>query len=302
MKLKSPILITGATGFLGSYLTKALVDRYDNVVILKRSQSSLRRLDGVVPRIKAFYDVDNDGVKKAFQDFDIKTVIHCATDYGRQSHDVLKMINSNLTLPLSILQEGKAKKLKYFINLDTILDKAVNDYSLSKKQFRDWLQQDAPELVRVNVAIEHFYGPSDDKSKFVSWIIDQFLNQKKELSLTAGEQKRDFVFYTDVLEALLTILNWTQKAESGYYHFEIGTGITTSIKELVLIISKLCGNSTTEILFGKIPYRKNEVMDAKVDLQPISKLGWQSKVELLNGLRQTIEFEMRNSLEEKIAP
>lgn len=291
MSNSGSILITGATGFLGSYLTKNLVKSSSEIIVLKRTQSHLGRIEEVLPKIKAIYDADDDGVTKAFQNNKIDTVIHCATDYGRKHSDSLKVVQANLLLPLSILKEGKNYGLKHFINTDTLLDKRVSDYSLSKKQFKEWLQSDSKNLVLVNVAIEHFYGPTDDKSKFVSWVISQYLSKVPQLKLTAGEQKRDFIYYTDVLNALSTILNWAKTANAGYYHYEIGTGTTTSIKELVLQIANICQNNSTETIFGEIPYRQNEAMDVKVDLLAISKLGWLPQVDLLNGLNLTIEKE-----------
>lgn len=291
MSNSGSILITGATGFLGSYLTKYLVTRSTDIIVLKRKQSPLGRIEAVLPNLKAIYDADDDGVKKAFKNHKIDTVIHCATDYGRKHSDSLKVVQANLILPLSILQEGKKNGLKHFINTDTLLDKRVSEYSLSKKQFKEWLQNDSQNLVLVNVAIEHFYGPTDDKSKFVSWVISQFLSNATELRLTAGEQKRDFIFYTDVVNALNTILKWVNKTNADYYHFEIGTGTTTSIKNLVLSIAQICHNSSTQIIFGEIPYRQNEAMDVKVNLEAISKLGWLAEVDLLKGLNLTIEFE-----------
>jgi predicted glycosyltransferase involved in capsule biosynthesis len=71
-------------------------------------------------------------------------------------------------MPLQLLELGKKTRVNCFINTDTILDKRVSYYSLSKNQFREWLELYAKEMICLNVALEHFYGPYDDNTKFVS--------------------------------------------------------------------------------------------------------------------------------------
>jgi len=56
------------------------------------------------------------------------------------------------------------------------------------------------------------------------------------------------------------------------------------------LIAKLIGNNKTRLEFGKIPFRKNEIMNVKVDLKNIQKLGWKSKIKLKHGLTKTINY------------
>ena len=85
-------------------------------------------------------------------------------------------------------------KVKYFLNTDTFLDRRINFYSLSKKQFLEWLKLYSKDLVCANLVLEHFYGPEDDASKFVSFVIQSLLKNVSSLDFTPGDQKRDFIF------------------------------------------------------------------------------------------------------------
>ena len=76
------ILLTGATGFLGSHLLEALLAREYQVVILKRSFSNTWRINHLLDRVHS-YDVDNVSVEKVFDKHKIDIVnIHFAGPMG----------------------------------------------------------------------------------------------------------------------------------------------------------------------------------------------------------------------------
>ncbi len=50
-----------------------------------------------------------------------------------------------------------------FINTDTILNKEINAYSLSKTQIYEWLHYFKSSFTCIDIALEHFYGPNDNK-------------------------------------------------------------------------------------------------------------------------------------------
>ena len=60
------------------------------------------------------------------------------------------------------------------------------------------------------------------------------------------------------------------------------------------MIAKLIGNNRTRLEFGKLPFRKNEIMNVKVDLRNIKKLGWKNKIKLKHGLIKTINYYKQN--------
>ena len=64
-----------------------------------------------------------------------------------------------------------------------------------------------------------------------------------------------------------------------------------TIREIVNLIKDLTDNKTTRANFGALPYRKNEIMEPKIDTSSIKQLGWQPKTSLVEGLRKTIQME-----------
>jgi len=282
------ILLTGATGFLGSNVLNGLISNAENhLFCLIRNQSNLERIKNHLDKINLF-NIDNEPIENLFANNKFDIVVHCATSYGIKDGNPINTIESNLILPLKILHYASINNCGVFINTDTILDKRINHYSLSKKHFLDWFKSYSSSIKCINIELEHFYGPHDNKDKFCSFIVDSFFENKKFIELTPGEQKRDFIFIDDVVEAFRTIIDKLDKIHNSYTNFQLGTGKTVSIKEFVSMAKKISQNSNTELRFGALKYRKNEVMNSKVDISALKSLGWSPKITLSEGLTKPI--------------
>lgn len=284
------VLVTGGTGYLGSRLVKQLVAQGKKVVLLKRETSPLNRIEKVY-RDLTVYNTSDRALHVIFEENNIAGIVHCATNYGRSSPNPLEILEANLHLPLQLLELAKTYRVKYFLNTDTLLDKRVNFYSLSKKQFGEWLKLYSEDLICANVALEHFFGPGDDGTKFVSFVVQNLLKNSPALDFTPGDQKRDFIFIDDVVSAFLKIISHCESQKSGYLHFEIGSGKNISVREFVEKVKELSKNQVTQLNFGVLPYRENEVMESKVDLRALCTLNWSPIYSLEQGLKLTIENE-----------
>jgi CDP-paratose synthetase len=284
------VLITGATGFLGSHLLKRLVEDGNEVSILKRSTSCLFRLKGLEHQYHA-YNIDEIAIETCVEMVRPGMVVHCATDYGRKNVDPSVIIEANLTLPLKLLEVCPKYQVKCFINTDTYLDKRINYYSLSKRQFKEWLTTYSNDLICVNIILEHFYGPFDGHTKFVSFIVEQLLLGVPEINLTFGQQKRDFIYIDDVVNSFGLVLQHVDQLSNALYDFGIGTNVQIKIKDLVELAKKLSGNTITRLNFGAIPYRENEIMDFDIDTKAIRDLGWRPAYAIEKGLEKMIHLE-----------
>jgi len=239
------------------------------------------------------YYVESTDLKEMIGDENIDIILHCATNYGRKDVNPVSILEANLILPLKLLQFGVESNVACFINTDTILDKRVNQYSLSKSQFKEWLKYYSNSIKCINVALEHFYGPLDDETKFVTYIIHSILENSDKIDLTRGEQKRDFIYIDDVVEAFVKIINChcSELNKTGFKHYEVGTGHTIEIKKFVKLVKAIANNSHTHLNFGAIPYREHEVMNSHVNISELKKLGWKAAVSLEEGIKKTIAIE-----------
>jgi len=289
MKTKK-ILMTGATGFLGSNLLKSFIINGYQIAILKRKTSNLINIKSHLTEIE-LYDIENIDIDTVLKEIKPDIIVHCATDYGRKNIEPSSIIEANLILPLKLIELCERNNVKCFINTDTFLDKRINHYSLSKKQFKEWLATYSKNLICINIVLEHFYGAFDDKTKFVSYIIEKFLSNSPEIDLTLGEQKRDFIYIDDIVSAFNCVINNIDIMSNGVFDYEIGTNKQIRIRDFVEMIKGIIGNTTTRVNYGAIPYRENEIMESIVDTRKIIALGWTPRTLLHDGLKKTIELE-----------
>lgn len=295
------ILLTGATGFLGSHLLKALIKENYKVVILKRSFSNTYRIDNLIDKVN-IYDIDTIPFEKAFEDQKIDTVIHTATNYGRSNERASNLVDVNLMFGLKLLETAIDFNIDIFINTDTLQYKYLSNYTLSKKQFVEWFKiiSEDKKIKITNLRLEHMYGPGDDNKKFVVWLMEQMLSNKEEIKLTAGEQKRDFIYIDDIVNAYLLIMQQTERLPQ-FSEFDVGTGEQISIKEFVLKLKDTIeskGNKpiSTKLKFGAIPYRKGEMMEVVENINPLLSIGWKPNTCLSDGLKMVVnEFMGRET-------
>ena len=289
----STILLTGATGFLGSHLLENFITQGFNVIVIKRSTSVTWRVNHLLSKTKV-YDIDKTSLKVIFEHEQPEIIVHTACNYGRGNNGIINIIDSNLILGLNLLENAINNNVKTFINTDTLLPKNVNDYSLSKTQLTEWLQKYSKQIQVINVKIEHIYGIKDDEKKFFPWLIDKMINDDGEINLTSGIQKRDFIYIDDVTRAYSLVLN-KRKELKDWNEFDLGTNLFTPVKEMVLIIAKeierIYGkNIVSRLKFGVIPYREGDIMKPVLDNSKLCLLGWKPKVEIVEGVQKILKF------------
>lgn len=288
--MRKGILLTGATGYLGSHLAQALADAGYVVVVLKRRSSSLARLDPVLSKV-TLVDIEDCDYGSLFHEYGkIDAVIHCATAYGRVGETVENMVESNLAFPLKLLAAAAKANVQAFFNADTALDKFLNAYTLSKAQFAEWGRYFSQKrnISFFNLRLQHIYGPNDDDSKFTTYVIKGCLKNAQNLELTKGEQERDFIYIEDVVTAYLLLLEKQSSMKEGFAEFDIGSGETVTIREFSELVKDVSGSSA-HLNFGARPYREGEVMYARAETDPLRKMGWRCNYTLEQGLKRAIE-------------
>lgn len=291
--MKKLILMTGITGYLGGQVARRLVQnqRY-RLIALVRKTSCLENIADIVDHCSICF-LEEINWSEFFERHKVDGIIHCATNYGRNSVKRMDILEANLLLPLRLLELGAANGVQVFINTDTMLDKCVSDYSLSKNQFRDWLEVFSRDIYCINIALEHFFGPGDNPTKFVSYLMRQLMDDVESIDLTYGEQCRDFIYIQDVVDALDRIIESTMKnlGVKGFEEYQVGSGKSIPIRDFVVLMKNVVGNTKTKLNFGAISYRRNEAMVVNVDITKLQKLGWNPKVPLEEALRRTFHQE-----------
>jgi nucleoside-diphosphate-sugar epimerase len=288
------ILITGAGGFLGSALAIKLSNSHHQVSLLVKRTSTLERLRGLETKFLIGFTETNEEITSFINYINPDIVIHTACMYGRNQEDALTIADINIRLGLVLLNTmSKLNKPTTFINTDTALTEDVNAYSLSKKQFTKWgklIASDTSKRIKfINVILQTTFGPNDDTSKLIPHILGSCNRNAPYLNLTSGEQKRDFIYITDAVNAYIHIINNASRIEN-CVDIDVGSGIAVSIQETVNTIVKLT-SSKTRPRFGVIPQRYSEPMLCVANTTYLRSLGWDPIYILESGLKKIIGIE-----------
>ena len=298
MEKKKTILLTGVNGFLGSHLLEALIGEGHKVIGLKRSSSNLQRIDHLTGRFDA-HDVDVEPLSSVFDRNDIDAVIHTATNYGREDQEFSEVLEANVIFGVNLLDHCIRSKVKLFINTDTFAnDKRyhtnyMRNYTLSKKQFAEWLTLAGTTLSIVNMKLHHVYGPGDRDDKFVPWFL-KCLVENNNIELSAGIQLRDFIYIEDVVSAYISIME-RKISEVAGNDYIVATGKKTSVKEFCIItkkiVEKYIGRDAANLQFGNIHFT-GEKYDVFNDCSNLVSLGWKPNYTVKSGLEKVVRITL----------
>jgi nucleoside-diphosphate-sugar epimerase len=285
------ILVTGATGFIGSHLIERLVNEGTEVAILTRPTSDKWRIKHMLDRIKD-YECDTMGVRRAFEDGKVDAVVHLATNYGRRYEPAQSIIEANIMFPSMLIEEALKFGLRIFINTDTSVTDIYSFYAATKKAFLHLLNFYSKErgLKVINFRLEYVYGPMDDENKFIPYLIKSIL-AGSPVAASEGKQKRDFIYVEDVVYAYVKAIELiVRRTDVEFLTFSIGTGMAVTLKEFAAVVERVSSRKGN-IIWGSVPYKKNEIFELKADIrETVSVLGWQPTYGLEEGIRKIIEW------------
>lgn len=298
------ILLTGATGFLGSHLLDALLKNDYEVIVLKRSMSDTWRIESHLDEFKS-YDIDTLELDQVFKENSIHTIIHMATLYRKSDNgiDIDEMISSNITFPTTLLEIGIKNGLKAFINTGTFFEcdcsilpvtesskpKAFNLYAKTKQAFETILATYANQINIITLRLFSPYGEKDN-DKLIPMVIKKALDNEV-INLSDGLQKLDFIYSNDIVAAYLKAIEKLEKQSSGYQLYNIGFGTAVSVREVVSILEQKLGR-VIEVVWGApssydIPFVWADISKAKKDLE------WVPEIDIHAGLDKMLEYYKR---------
>jgi nucleoside-diphosphate-sugar epimerase len=269
--MKKIILLTGATGFLGSHIAKILVNNDIQLIALKRKNSDCYRCNSFNNKIN-WIDVDvKESWKEKVINLNPTDIIHCAW-IGVEAHerDDIKIQTQNIFFLADLLEISRVIKLTKFISLGSqaeygilnakVLESSivnpVSSYGSVKVASQQILKTFciSNEIDWIWLRLFSFIGEYENSNWLIPSLIDKIIKDEV-MDMTTGEQKYSYMFVNDFALIILKIIN--SNVESGIYNVSGDEAI--SLKELVdLIGGKL--NLSPKINWGALPYRLNQSM------------------------------------------
>ncbi len=295
IKMTSNVLVTGGAGFIGSNLVDALVEEYKVTVIDDLSTGKTENLKKVEGKItfhkKSILDTD---IKQTLKD--VETIFHIGAQINvrRSVEDPIYDLDVNVKGILNLIEN--APDLERFIFTSSggavygepqqlpVDEKhetnPISPYGISKLAGEKYLDYYAYNngLKSCILRLGNEYGPRQDpmgEAGVIAIFLDKIKNKEKPIIFGDGEQTRDYVHSDDVVQACL---NGVKK--EGTYN--IGTGVETSVNQLIDILSKAVGHNV-EAVHDK--ERKGEVRKICLDIKKANEeLGWTPEITIEKGI------------------
>lgn len=281
------VIVTGASGFIGTHLVNRLLELEFDVIAVTRK---LKKEAQIQRENLIWIEWSNlSDFLKSIPNTPIG-IIHLATAYGRNGESLTSVEEANVMQPLQLLQLAVKYNIKKFLNADSFFGKPefnyqhLRPYIITKDSFKKWGELIANQtgLYFINMRLEHVYGPGDGKDKFVPYIVNSLLSEQEYIKCTDCTQKRDFIYVDDVVSAFITVLN--KELPSKFLEFEVGCGISLPIKTFLEKLKSNLPKSKSVFKFGSVPQRENEILDSKANDSLSKTLGWKTCYDIDSGI------------------
>ncbi|MDG1144088.1 MAG: NAD-dependent epimerase/dehydratase family protein [Burkholderiales bacterium] len=287
------ILVTGATGYIGSELVTKLTGLGCSVAVIKRASSNLTSLNHVLDKISIYEcDSSTESVIKIVKDCNPDVVVHLASLFiaEHKSADIESLIASNLLFSTQIVEAMKHNNVKFLVNTGTSWEHFNNSkynpvclYAATKHAFESILEYyvQTSDLRVITLKLFDTYGPRDTRPKLIPFLQKLALTGEK-LAMSKGEQLIDIVYIDDVIEAFLLSMKRLRSLDpKSNESYAVSSSDPITLKDLVLIFEEASGLKMN-INWGMREYRAREVMIPWNDGYDIP--GWRPEVGLLEGL------------------
>ena len=298
--MKERLFLIGGSGFIGKNLVRCLHEQYAISVYDKFIDTEYFSHYPDVKTNLIELDIDKIGEDVEAPDYIINLASIVTAERDLSLFD--SMIASNLKVLLNLYERFKNEaNLKLFIQfgsseeygndgspfVETMREEPNSPYALVKQ-----LTTNTAMMLHRNYAFPimvvrpgNLFGPLQGGKKFIPYVIDS-LKQNAPLTVTPCEQKRDFIYADDFAWAIGELLKNHTKAVGQIVN--VSSGESLSLKSIIEHCRKVIG-SKSEVNYGAIPYRENEMMDLRCSV---------SKLESIIG--QPVKFDMLNRLEKLI--
>lgn len=303
----STIILTGATGFIGSAVLAEALARGTRVLALARADSDCQRL----AELKGYELIrcarlDESGLADRLRECQPTTLIHCAwRGVAGSERQATHQITDNLPLTLASVQLAEASGCSQWIGLGSQAEYGNPNHIIAETEptrpttiygkaklaagIAALALCETTGLAGAWLRVFSTYGPGDAPHWMIPSVIREFLSGRAP-RVTRCEQKWDYLYVTDAARAILSAAGGRTAGV-----FNLGSGQAGSLKQIIELIRAELG-SALEPEYGAIPYRPDQVMHLQADVSRLmAACGWKPEVPLERGIRQTVAWHRRES-------
>lgn len=304
------ILITGGMGFVGSNLIDLLLQEKHKIIVLTKSYSKKKNISHIQAKIKV-EKVDVTDYRKLSNIIELHkpdVIIHLAgiTSHSKSFEKPFDDIDQNTKSTLFILEKLKQmnRKCRFVLGSSFIVvgkpDKLPVDektpcwpttlYGTNRLASEHYckIYHEVYGLDTVIFRITNSFGPREQvlsTKNAVNFLIHEAFKGNKLTIFKNGKFFRDLIYISDVVFGIKTIMN---KGKSGDLYW-ISSGRKIWFYELGKLLEKL---TDAKVKFVKTPNytKKVDVGNFVVNNSKLRSLGWKPKVNLVQGIKETLEY------------
>lgn len=291
------IIITGATGFIGSNLVEYFIGFNYDINIIARDSSDISFLDKFKQKIVVHRY--NGKIKSMIDIFDKvipDIVIHLASKFTAEhcSEDVDNLIESNISLGIHLLEGMRSCGCKKIIttgtnwqNYESSNYNPTNLYSATKEAFENIAKHytNSYDISMISLRIYDSYGPKDKRAKLMN-LFQKYADSEEEIEMSPGNQLLGMVYITDIVAAYSIAMEKLNRLDRKSFEVFYLTPIQFySLKDIAKCYEKISCKKLN-INWGGRKYRDREVMKPYVG-ERLPR--WNPQIDLEEGIRLIIE-------------
>ncbi len=300
-------LVTGGGGFIGSNLVRALLERGDEVRVLDNFSTGNRaNLDGVDVEVVEGELRSYERVHAATRGVDVVFHQGALPSVPRSVQDPLTTGAVNVEGTLNVLlaaRDGGVRRVVFASSssvygnsgelprVETASPDPISPYAVSKLAAEGYCVSFSRVYPLETVALRYFnvFGPSQDPTSQYAAAVPRFITaiaDGRPVSVYGdGEQRRDFTYVANVVEANLLA---AEAPDVNGAVLNVATGRATSVSELTEAIGALLDRRVER---EENPARPGDVRDSWAEIGEARRLlGYEPKIDLDEGLRRASEF------------
>jgi len=308
------VLVTGADGFIGSWVAKTLIEKDANVITIVRDIKKKNNID--ILNIKNNIDiilgdiVNYDNCGRTINEYNIDTVFHIAAQaiVGPANKSPLSTFESNIKGTWNILEacrlNGNVKRI-VVASSDKAYAQQKNLPYTEESPLLGYYPYDASKACADILARCYFktysiplaitrnantYGPADmNFSRIIPDTIKSVIEGKQPVIRSDGSLERDYMFIKDAVSSYLTLAENLHRKEIIGQAFNFGSEEKISVLDLFKKILKIMGKEDVKPkILGQA---KNEIDRQYLSIEKAKKLlNWTPKHNIDEGLRETLDW------------
>ena len=299
MSGKKHILITGATGYIGSELVDTLIslDRFELAIVV-RDELKGKNLFGNKLKYISYNSLEY--FSRDLKNFNPNIVVHLAA-YSTSSdsaNEVQKLIESNIVFTSQLLLALSECNIELFINTGSFSEYHTNTEELTPTYFYSATKTSARYMIEyfskrddftfVNAILYTVYGKKGNNKKIIDYAVDS-LGSSRSIAMSEGKQLLDFVHIDDVVAFYINLIENYKCLHISRINYDVGRGEPYSIRDMVSILEDIT-EKKANIEWGAYKDRKMDTIQSSAKREPTQvDLEYTSNISLREGLLKYLE-------------